>query len=139
MRHLYRPLFADLTLLVASQVPASPSLDKQVGAAVKPMMQSYAIPGMAIAISHKGQQHFFEYGVASHENGQAVESTLTLANGADAVRFDVLNAKGESVRNKVLGPQTAGSVNWAWDGLDDAGVHGVAPGHGKENFRTLCP
>lgn len=73
MRHLYRPLFAALTLLVASQAPASPSLDKQVGAAVKPMMQSYAIPGMAIAISHKGQQHFFEYGVASRESSQAVD------------------------------------------------------------------
>lgn len=73
MRHLYRPLFAALTLLVASQVPASPSLDKQVDAAAKPMMQTYAIPGMAIAISHKGQQHFFEYGVASRESGQAVD------------------------------------------------------------------
>ncbi|WP_417702692.1 PRC family class C beta-lactamase [Pseudomonas sp.] len=73
MRHLYRPLFAALTLLAASQASASPSLDKQVGAAVKPMMQSYAIPGMAIAISHKGQQHFFEYGVASRESGQAVD------------------------------------------------------------------
>lgn len=73
MRHLYRPLFAALTLLAASQASASPSLDKQVGAAVKPMMQTYAIPGMAIAISHKGQQHFFEYGVASRESGQAVD------------------------------------------------------------------
>ena len=30
-------------------------------------------PGMAIAISHKGQSHFFEYGVASRESGQAVD------------------------------------------------------------------
>lgn len=37
------------------------------------MMQTYAIPGMAIAISHKGQSHFFEYGVASRESGQAVD------------------------------------------------------------------
>ncbi|VXC41242.1 PRC family class C beta-lactamase [Pseudomonas sp. 8O] len=73
MRHLYRPLFAALALLAASQASASPSLDKQVDAAVKPMMQSYAIPGMAIAISHKGQQHVFEFGVASRESGQAVD------------------------------------------------------------------
>lgn len=73
MRHLYRPLFAALTLLAASQAPASPSLEKQVDAAAKSMMQTYAIPGMAIAISHKGQQHFFEYGVASRESGQAVD------------------------------------------------------------------
>ncbi|MDU9408274.1 PRC family class C beta-lactamase [Pseudomonas sp. zfem001] len=73
MRHLYRPLFAALTLLAASQAPASPSLETQVDAAAKSMMQTYAIPGMAIAISHKGQSHFFEYGVASRESGQAVD------------------------------------------------------------------
>lgn len=73
MRHLYRPLFAALTLLAASHASAAPSLKTQVDAAAKSMMQTYAIPGMAIAISHKGQSHFFEYGVASRESGQAVD------------------------------------------------------------------
>ncbi|MGG2396940.1 class C beta-lactamase [Pseudomonas sp. SH1-B] len=73
MRHLYRPLFAALTLLAASQAPASPSLETQVDAAAKSVMQAYAIPGMAIAISHQGQQHFFDYGLASRESGQAVD------------------------------------------------------------------
>ncbi|PIA70022.1 PRC family class C beta-lactamase [Pseudomonas sediminis] len=73
MRHLYRPLFAALALLAASHTQAAPSLETQVDAAAKSMMQTYAIPGMAIAISHKGQSHFFEYGVASRESGQAVD------------------------------------------------------------------
>ena len=73
MRHRYRPLFAALALLATGPAPASPSLEKQVGAAAKSMMQTYAIPGMAIAISHKGQAHFFEYGVASRKSGQAVD------------------------------------------------------------------
>jgi beta-lactamase class C len=73
MRHLYRPLFAALALLAASHASAAPSLETQVDAAAKSMMQTYAIPGMAIAISHKGQSHFFEYGVASRESGQAVD------------------------------------------------------------------
>ncbi|WP_296272544.1 PRC family class C beta-lactamase [Pseudomonas sp. UBA6323] len=73
MRHLYRSLFATLALLAASQASASPSLEQQVDTAAKSMMQAYAIPGMAIAISHKGQSHFFEYGVASRESGQAVD------------------------------------------------------------------
>ncbi|MDI5994063.1 PRC family class C beta-lactamase [Pseudomonas sp. MDMC216] len=73
MRHLYRPLFAALALLAASHTPAAPSLETQVDAAAKSMMQTYAIPGMAIAISHKGQSHFFEYGVASRESSQAVD------------------------------------------------------------------
>ena len=72
MRHLYRPLFAALMLLAASHTPAAPSLETQVDAAAKSMMQTYAIPGMAIAISHKGEAHFFEYGVTSRESGQAV-------------------------------------------------------------------
>lgn len=73
MRPLYRLLLAALTLLAANQAPASPSLENQVDAAAKSMMQTYAIPGMAIAISHKGEAHFFEYGVASRESSQAVD------------------------------------------------------------------
>ncbi|TRO16368.1 beta-lactamase [Ectopseudomonas mendocina] len=73
MRHLYRPLFAALTLLAVSHASAAPSLETQVDAAAKSIMQAYAIPGMAIAISHKGQSHFFEYGVASRDSGQAVD------------------------------------------------------------------
>ncbi|MGP0173124.1 class C beta-lactamase [Pseudomonas sp. NCHU5208] len=67
-----RPLLAALALLVCTQVSASPSLQERVDKAVQPTLQAYAIPGMAIAISHKGQSHFFDYGVASRESGQAV-------------------------------------------------------------------
>ena len=72
MRPSLRPLLVTLSLCLGSQ-SAFAELNQAVDAAVKPMMQAYAIPGMAIAISHKGQQHFFEYGVASHESGQAVD------------------------------------------------------------------
>ncbi|PIA67383.1 class C beta-lactamase [Ectopseudomonas toyotomiensis] len=72
MRPSLRPLLVTLGLCLGSQ-SASAELNQAVDAAVKPVMQTYAIPGMAIAISHKGQQHFFEYGVASRESGQAVD------------------------------------------------------------------
>lgn len=72
MRPLLRPLLVALGLCLGSQ-SALAELRQAVDAAVEPMMQSYAIPGMAIAISHQGQQHFFEYGVASRESGQAVD------------------------------------------------------------------
>ena len=72
MRPSLRPLLVTLGLCLGSQ-SAFAELNQAVDAAVKPMMQTYAIPGMAIAISHKGQQHFFEYGVASRESGQAVD------------------------------------------------------------------
>ncbi|QSL92645.1 beta-lactamase class C [Pseudomonas sp. NFACC19-2] len=67
-----RPLLVTLGLCLGSQ-SASAELNQAVDAAVKPVMHTYAIPGIAIAISHKGQQHFFEYGVASRESGQAVD------------------------------------------------------------------
>jgi len=73
MRHLYRPLFAALALLAVSHASAAPSLETQMDAAAKSMMQTHAIPRMAIVISHKGQSHFFEYGVTSRESGQAVD------------------------------------------------------------------
>jgi beta-lactamase class C len=72
MRPSLRPLLVALGFCLGSQ-SAFAELNQAVDAAVKPMMQTYAIPGMAIAISHKGQQHFFEYGVASRESGQAVD------------------------------------------------------------------
>lgn len=61
-----------LGLCLGSQ-SASAELNQAVDAAVKPIMQTYATPGMTIAISHKGQQYFFEYGVASRESGQTVD------------------------------------------------------------------
>jgi beta-lactamase class C len=68
-----RPLLAALALLISGHTLAATSPRAAVDAAVQPLLQSYAIPGMAIAISHKGQQHFFDYGVASRESGQAVD------------------------------------------------------------------
>ncbi|MFT0632421.1 class C beta-lactamase [Pseudomonas sihuiensis] len=72
MRPSLRPLLVTLSLCLGSQ-SAFAELNQAVDAAVKPMMQAYAIPGMAIAISHKGQSHFFGYGVASRESSKAVD------------------------------------------------------------------
>ncbi|WP_372242569.1 class C beta-lactamase [Pseudomonas sp. C1C7] len=48
-----------------------------VDAAMKPVMQEQQIPGVAIAVTVKGQPHYFNYGVASKETGSAVsENTL---------------------------------------------------------------
>lgn len=48
-----------------------------VDAAVQPAIEQYRIPGLAVAIVHKGKQHFFNYGVADRDSGQPVnEHTL---------------------------------------------------------------
>ncbi|MHC8287761.1 class C beta-lactamase [Pseudomonas sp. XS1P51] len=55
--------------------------DEQVEAVIKaavvPVMQQQNIPGIAVAVTLNGKQHYFNYGVASKENGTAVtEDTL---------------------------------------------------------------
>ncbi|CAI8744650.1 Beta-lactamase [Pseudomonas sp. IT-P253] len=52
-------------------------IEAAVNAAVVPVMQQQHIPGIAVAITLNGKQHYFNYGVASKENGKAVtEDTL---------------------------------------------------------------
>lgn len=65
-------------LLVGQSALAQPDeLRAAVDAAVQPAIEQYQIPGLAVAIVHKGERHFFNYGVASRESGLAVnEHTL---------------------------------------------------------------
>ena len=52
---------------------------------------------------------------------QPVVASINLPAGADGVKFDVLDAKGITVRSQIVGAQVAGNMNWSWDGKDDAG------------------
>lgn len=65
-------------LLIGQTALAQPNkLRATVDAAVQPAIEQYRIPGLAVAIVHKGERHFFNYGVASRESSQAVnEQTL---------------------------------------------------------------
>jgi beta-lactamase class C len=52
-------------------------IEAAVNAAIAPVMQQQNIPGMAVAITVDGKQHYFNYGVASKKTGTPVtESTL---------------------------------------------------------------
>ena len=65
-------------LLIGQTALAQPNkLRAAVDAAVQPAIEQYRIPGLAVAIIHKGERHFFNYGVADRNGGQAVhEHTL---------------------------------------------------------------
>ncbi|MDB5996044.1 MAG: class beta-lactamase [Pseudomonas sp.] len=68
-------------ILGAGYCVAGPQTDAQietaVNAAVEPVMQQQKIPGLAVAVTIDGKQHYFNYGVASKETGTPVtESTL---------------------------------------------------------------
>ncbi|MBB2885214.1 MULTISPECIES: class C beta-lactamase [Pseudomonas] len=63
--------------LGASHSFADERIETIVKAAIEPVMQQQKIPGLAVAITVHGQPHYFNYGVASKENGKAVtENTL---------------------------------------------------------------
>ncbi|WP_404943121.1 class C beta-lactamase [Pseudomonas fluorescens] len=60
---------------------AAPQTDEQLQALVKgavtPVMQQQNIPGLAVALTINGKQHYFNYGVAAKDTGQKVsENTL---------------------------------------------------------------
>jgi beta-lactamase class C len=63
--------------LGAGHCVADDRIESIVNAAIEPVMQQQQIPGVAVAIIVNGQPHYFNYGVASKENGKAVtEDTL---------------------------------------------------------------
>ncbi|MBB1520881.1 class C beta-lactamase [Aquipseudomonas guryensis] len=58
-----------LALLLAGQSAlAQSNLRTVVDAAVQPAIEQYRIPGLAVAIVHKGKHHYFNYGVADRES-----------------------------------------------------------------------
>ncbi|MDQ7734833.1 class C beta-lactamase [Halomonas sp. SpR1] len=53
----------------ASDVPASTDIEALVNDTIAPLMAEHRIPGMAVAVSIGGQQHYFNYGEADQEAG----------------------------------------------------------------------
>lgn len=66
-----------ILLLGTGHCMADDRIESIVNAAIEPVMQQQQIPGVAVAITLNGEAHYFNYGVASKENGKAVtEDTL---------------------------------------------------------------
>ena len=58
-----------------------------VNDAVRPVMQAQSIPGMAVAITLNGKQHYFNYGVASKETGRPVAKDTLFEVGSVSKTF----------------------------------------------------
>jgi beta-lactamase class C len=68
-------LFSAASCMAAA--PGDAQLQALVNAAVIPIMQQQDIPGLTVALTVKGQAHYFNYGVAAKDTGQKVsENTL---------------------------------------------------------------
>ncbi|MBX4991686.1 class C beta-lactamase [Rhizobium leguminosarum bv. viciae] len=56
-------------------------------AAIKPIMEKYAIPGVAVGITVGGRDHIFTYGVESKETGRPVAATTLFELGSISKTF----------------------------------------------------
>ncbi|MGC3280097.1 PDC family class C beta-lactamase [Pseudomonas aeruginosa] len=78
-------LFAT-TPAIAGEAPAD-RLKALVDAAVQPVMKANDIPGLAVAISLKGEPHYFSYGLASKEDGRRVTQETLFEIGSVSKTF----------------------------------------------------
>jgi beta-lactamase class C len=61
---------------------ADDTLQSLVDATIRPVMAEYDIAGMAVAITHNGQTHYFNYGVARLDDQQPVTSDTLFEIGS---------------------------------------------------------
>lgn len=106
------------SLACHAATPADAQLQALITQAVTPVMQQNTIPGLTVALTLKGQTHYFNYGVADKDAGQKVsENTLfevgsvsktftaTLAGYAQAIGKLDLSSKASQ-----LWPELKGSA-----------------------------
>lgn len=72
-------------------------VERIVSLAVEPMMREHALPGLAVAVTVRGQRHVFNYGVASRESGQPVsDATLFEIGSVSKTMTALLAAQGQA-------------------------------------------
>ncbi len=76
------------------------------------MMASASLIGKKVAVPGAA---------AMLSNGQAINASIQLDQGADGLTVDVLDSKGNVVRTAQYSAQAAGTLALTWDGLDSAG------------------
>ncbi|PZR72983.1 MAG: class C beta-lactamase [Chthoniobacterales bacterium] len=62
-------------------------IEKIVAQAIRPVMEHYGIPGMAVGIVLNGQSYVFDYGVASKATGKPVDSDTLFEIGSVSKTF----------------------------------------------------
>lgn len=95
-----------LSCFIAASSHAAGDLDQSrvkqiVDSAVQPLLQKYAIPGMAIAVAVDGKNYFYNYGVASKETGQPVTNETLFEIGSVSKTFTATLASYAQVNGQL--------------------------------------
>jgi flagellar basal-body rod modification protein FlgD len=114
-----------------SQLEATTAMKNSLDSMVSSMKSDRMLAGSSLI----GRKVAVPDGPATLLSGQPVTGSVDLPTGADGVKFEVYNDKGQLVRSQILGAQTAGSMNLSWDGLDD---NGQAMADGNYRFKVTA-
>ena len=90
--------------------PSDQQLESMVNAAVAPVIQQQNIAGLAVAITQNGQQHYFNYGVASKENRKPVSQDTLFEIGSVSKTFAATLAGYAQASGKLSLSDTASTV-----------------------------
>ncbi|WP_223488131.1 class C beta-lactamase [Pseudomonas sp. A-RE-19] len=107
-------LAACVAVLGASHCVAATQTDqpieKIVNDAVRPVLKAEGIPGMAVAITVNGKQHYFNYGVASKETGRPVANDTLFEIGSVSKTFTATLAAYAQATGKLSLSDAASTV-----------------------------
>jgi flagellar basal-body rod modification protein FlgD len=100
-----------------SQLEATTSMKQSLENMVTSMQGDRMLAGSSLI----GRKVGVPNGPAVLLSGQPVTANIDLPTGAEGVKLEVLNDRGQTVRTQIFGSQLPGSASLSWDGLDDAG------------------
>jgi CubicO group peptidase (beta-lactamase class C family) len=99
-------LFTAITCFLTANSYAAGDVDQSkiretVDNAIRPVMQTFNIPGMAIAVTISGKKHFYNYGVASRETKHPITSETLFEIGSISKTFTATLAAYAQVNGKL--------------------------------------
>lgn len=92
---------AVIGLIFASTAHAQSSEQEKIDHIIKPLMQQYQIPGMAIAVSVNGETTFYNYGVASKQSTQPITQSTLFEIGSLSKTFTATLASWAQQQGKI--------------------------------------
>jgi flagellar basal-body rod modification protein FlgD len=112
-----------------SQLEATTAMKTSLDSMVTSMKSDRMLAGASLI----GRKVAVPDGPATLTNGQPVSGSVDLPTGADGVKFEVYDDKGQLVRTQILGAQSVGPMALSWDGLSD---NGQAMADGNYRFKV---